>query len=160
MRTLLALLMTLSAGAAAPDSLAGQPRPSPTEFLRRILRLPDLAAFKTAEVDLKGDGRREIIAYPSDRRLCGSGGCTTFILAPSGASYRVMMRATVVWLPIRRLASSSHGWRDIGVMVGGGGITHPYEAALRFDGRRYPSNPTVPPAIRLRRVEGEVLLAR
>jgi len=57
------------------------------------------------------------------------------------------------------LRTKSHGWRDIGVMVQGGGIIQEYEAALRFDGRTYPTNPTVPPATPLARTTGKILIA-
>jgi hypothetical protein len=39
-----------------------------------------------------------------------------------------------------------HGWHNLGVWVGGGGIQPGYEAELRFDGKKYPGNPSVPPA--------------
>jgi hypothetical protein len=44
------------------------------------------------------------------------------------------------------LKTKSHGWHDITVWVQGGGIQPGYEAFLFFDGKRYPNNPTVPPA--------------
>jgi hypothetical protein len=67
---------------------------------------------------------------------------------------------TLANLPIRRLATSSRGWSDIGVYVSGGGIIQGYEAVLRFDGRRYPGNPTVAPAFRGRKgAPGLVLIS-
>jgi hypothetical protein len=68
------------------------------------------------------------------------------------------MWASIVQLPIRLLPTSTRGWRDIGVTVAGGGINPGYMARLRFDGRRYPSNPSVPPAIPMRRTTGKVLI--
>jgi hypothetical protein len=56
------------------------------------------------------------------------------------------MEATVVNPPIRVLNTTTNGWKDLAVTVSGGGVTRPYEARLRFDGVRYPANPTVPPA--------------
>jgi|HubBroStandDraft_3_1064219.scaffolds.fasta_scaffold184111_2 hypothetical protein len=51
------------------------------------------------------------------------------------------------WLPnIDFLDSKCSGWHDLGVWVQGGGIQPGYEASLSFNGKEYPSNPTVPPA--------------
>jgi hypothetical protein len=65
----------------------------------------------------------------------------------------VVTKTTVTRPPIQVLASKSNGWHDIAVRVAGGGIANGYDAELSFDGRKYPSNPTVPPA---RRVAEEV----
>ena len=80
--------------------------------------------------------------------FCGSGGCKTLILQRHGEGYRTVMSATITWPPIRVLETRTHGWRDIGVTVAGGGINPPYEALMRFDGKRYPSNPSMEPAAR------------
>jgi hypothetical protein len=79
----------------------------------------------------------------------------------NGTSYKVISHTTIVRLPIRALRTRTNGWRDIGVFVQGGGIQPGYEAALPFDGAKYPSNPTVPPARRLsKEVAGEVLIPK
>jgi hypothetical protein len=116
------------------------------------------SSYKRADADLDGDGRSEAFLYLTDGDYCGSGGCTLVVLAPKGSSYRVVLRSTVTQLPIRVLPTSTRGWRDIGVTVAGGGITRPYVARLRFNGNRYPGNPTVPPAIRLKQPSGKILI--
>ena len=144
-RTLaLVLVMSVVAGTAVD---AKQPNPDVSRYLRDRFHLPDAPSYKLAEVDLNGDGRPESIVYLTDQQFCGSGGCNLYFLSPVSGGYRLLMRATIVQLPVRLLPSSSHGWRDIGVTVSGGGIDHPYEAALEFDGHRYPSNPSMPPAV-------------
>lgn len=125
-------------------------------FVRQSL---ELSNYKRANVDLNSDRRPEAVIYATDKSRCGSGGCTLYILSTQGSGFRVVMRSTVTQLPIRLLSTSSNGWRDIGVTVLGGGITSPYTARLRFNGRRYPSNPTVAPAIPLARPAGRVLIA-
>lgn len=117
-----------------------------------------VSSYKRADADLNGDGRKEIFVYVTDPGYCGSGGCTLLILSPQGTGYRVVLRSTVTQLPISLLPTSTRGWRDLGVTVSGGGITQPYMARLRFAGHRYPSNPTVPPAIPLNRPAGKVLI--
>jgi hypothetical protein len=101
-----------------------------------------------AFVDLNNDGIQEAIVYVLGD-WCGSGGCTTFILERQDASYRVVSKITITQLPIRVLVNRSHGWRSIGVGVQGGGIQPGYEAELRFDGKSYPTNPSVAPAQRM-----------
>ena len=117
------------------------------------------ATYSAAFIDLKDDGTQEAIVYLIGPRWCGSGGCSTLILTPQGSSYRVITKTTVTQPPIRVLSTKTNGWHDLGVWVQGGGIQPGYEARLRFNGRKYPSNPSVPPAQRLRKkVEGRVVV--
>lgn len=117
------------------------------------------ATYSAAFIDLKDDGTQEAIVYLIGPRWCGSGGCSTLILTPQGSSYRVITKTTVTQPPIRVLSTKTNGWHDLGVWVQGGGAQPGYEARLRFNGRKYPSNPTVPPAQRLpKKVEGRVVV--
>src|SRR5580700_5307584 len=45
--------------------------------------------YSAAFVDLKGEGKREVIVYVTGDFFCGSGGCTTLILTPKDSSYSV-----------------------------------------------------------------------
>jgi hypothetical protein len=102
---------------------------------------------------------KEVIVYLSGRGWCGSGGCVMLILAPEGETYRVVTKTTVTRLPIRVLTTKSNGWHDISVEVAGGGIQPGYEAELSFDGKSYPSNPTVTPAHRSNgKVQGRTVI--
>jgi hypothetical protein len=115
--------------------------------------------YSSAFVDLKDDGTEEVIVYVSGRTWCGSGGCTMLILAPEGTSYRVVTRTTITRPPIRILNTKSNGWHDISVVVVGGGIAGS-EAVLPFDGKTYPSNPSVPPARRsFEKIQGETVIS-
>ena len=137
--------------------------PGAEESLRGFLQSMDddkttryVAAFR----DLNGDGTPEAIVYLISNGWCGSGGCNTLILARDGGSWKVVTNITITRPPIRVLKNSSNGWRSIGVWVQGGGIQPGYEAELRFDGKTYPRNPTVPPAQRTAgQVEGEVVVS-
>jgi hypothetical protein len=116
--------------------------------------------YVAAFVDLRDDGTQEVVVYITGREWCGSGGCVMIVLAPMGSSYKVIAETTITKLPIRVLSTKSHGWHDIAVRVQGGGILHPYEAKLSFDGRKYPGNPSVPPAKRLtQRVTGPEVIS-
>ena len=124
-----------------------------------------LTRYSVALADLNGDGRPEALIYAmataesdSGSDLCGSGGCDLNILALSKTGYRQVSSISITRPPIRVLTTVTHGWHDIGVLVGGGGIIPGYEARLRFNGITYPSNPTVLQAIRLRGVAGKVVI--
>ncbi len=115
--------------------------------------------YFAALVDLNGDGAPEAIVYLSDGGWCGSGGCTTLILARTDSGFRLVTKVTVTRPPIRVLAGTSHGWHDIAVWVRGGGILKGYEAELRFDGKTYPNNPSMRPALHLAgRVAGRIVV--
>ena len=57
-----------------------------------------------------------------------------------------MADMSVSRLPVYRLDTFSDGWADLGVTMGGGGAQSGV-ARLRFDGTRYPSNPTTEPLL-------------
>ena len=124
-----------------------------------------LTRYRVALSDLNRDGHSEALIYAmatSDGRgnadLCGSGGCNLYVLSLTQAGYREVSNTAITQLPIRVLPSISHGWHDLGVQVAGGGIVPGYEARLGYDGHGYPSNPSVPPAIRLKGNIGTVLI--
>ncbi len=130
-------LATLALLSTAPTPLPAAAR----DYVRDVLRVE---TYQSAQADLNGDKKPEILVYATGRETCGSGGCNLYILSPEGRSYQVVLRASVTQLPVRRLASVTRGWRDIGVFVSGGGA-EPHEARLRFNGKRYPGNPSMAP---------------
>ena len=115
--------------------------------------------YRCAIVDLKDDGTQEAIVYLTNDGWCGSGGCTTLILAPKDSTYEVVTKIMITRLPIRVLATKSHGWHDIAVRVQGGGVLRAYEAALSFNGKSYPISPASHRARRLtEKVAGKVVV--
>jgi hypothetical protein len=117
--------------------------------------------YFAAFVHLRDDDTQQVIVYLIGRAWCGTGGCLTLILVPKDSSYAVITEMTVVQLPIRVLDTKSSGWHDLGVWVKGGGIQPGYEARLSFNGKEYPSNPTVPPSQPLTaKVSGKVVVPR
>ena len=155
----LATFLGTAANAADPPGVA------------KFVQNHKLVRYTAAFSDLDGDGQPEALIYAlamaddsrtpetiKEANLCGSGGCVLYILSLTPSNYRVITKTTIVKLPVRIMSSISHGWHDLGVQVSGGGITPGYEARLRFDGRSYPSNPSMPPAIPLKHVSGNVLI--
>lgn len=145
-----------------------QPKPAPPEdsvktflraYVKNLVSEDKTTRYLHKLADLNGDGEKEAIVYLMGRDWCGSGGCNTLILRRDGASWKVVSKITITHPPIRVLSGTSHGWHSISVWVQGGGIQPGYEAELRFDGRIYPENPSVPPARRLSpKVAGETVI--
>jgi hypothetical protein len=115
--------------------------------------------YAAAFTSLSNHGRPEVVVRLSEGGWCGSGGCTTLVLADEGETFKVVSKITITQLPIRVLDSTSHGWRDLGVTVSGGGVQKPYEATLSYDGRTYPANPSVLPARPYSPQTGRILLS-
>jgi hypothetical protein len=111
-------------------------------------------------VDLNADGNFEAIVHLVGPSICGTGGCNTLILQPARGGYRLVSNITVTNTPIIVSAQRTRGWNDLIFYVVGGGITHGYYVALRFNGRAYPDNPTVVAPLGPRaRVAGKAYLA-
>ena len=127
-------------------------------YLRTLFK-EKAARYIAAFPDLNGDGKSEAVVYLISDDVCGSGGCDTLVLAPTGSSWRVVTTITISNPPIVALPARSYGWHNIGVRVQGGGIRSGYETELRFNGKSYPRNPSVPTAQRLKgNPAGEVLI--
>jgi hypothetical protein len=98
--------------------------------------------------DLNDDGRDETIVHIAGPMVCGTGGCVTAVFTQGPAGPELVAWISVNRPPVIVAESSSNGWRDLIVRVSGGGIIPGYAARLRYDGKTYPSNPTVLPAER------------
>jgi hypothetical protein len=111
-------------------------------------------------VDLNADGNFEAIVHLVGQAICGTGGCNTLILQPARNGYRVVSTIGLTNTPIIVSQQRTRGWSDLVVYVSGGGITRGYYVALRFDGRTYPENPTVQPALSTRtRITGKAYVS-
>ncbi len=146
---------------AMPPSLPSEPLKA---YLRNYLTLggrvpPDTSTKITAARVKAENGEPEEVVYVSGQRWCGSGGCTLLILMPSGSSFKLLGKVTLVQLPVRLLSSMRNGRPDIGVTVQGGGVQAGYEAVLSFNGESYPRNPSLPPARKSTAVQGKVIIA-
>jgi putative lipoprotein len=97
---------------------------------------------RDAQVDLDGDGRKDLLMLLEDRNWCGSGGCTLLVFHHGERGYDLVTRASPVQLPVAISPRVHSGWHDLLVGVGGGG-TVAGTVALQFNGSGYPSNPTL-----------------
>jgi hypothetical protein len=115
--------------------------------------------FAARSVKLTNSSRRQVVVYVSGSMICGTGGCPTLILEPVGESFKTIGDLSITRPPIRLLKTSTRGWRDLSVLVAGGGILPGYEALIPFNGHHYADNPSVRPARRLReRVDGKIII--
>jgi hypothetical protein len=158
-RLLLTLLLSLLASpltAQAPSAERSLHAFLQTSFADARQNYPE-TTYVAGFADLNGDGRAEVLVSLYSGMFCGSGGCALYIYTPAGASWRQVAELTIVNAPVRMLATRSHGWHDLAVMVRGGGFERPGEARISFDGRTYASNPSLAPALR-RGTRGRVLI--
>ena len=146
--------------AQAAGSLAARPADREEDIRHFLLQeYPDAAPMQYALAwhDLDGDGADEAIVHVVSSYFCGTGGCNTLVLTPAGPMWSKVAEISVSRTPVTVLDSSTNGWKDITVAVGGGGGASG-NALLKFDGTAYPDNPTVEPAT-MTEETGTVLLA-
>ncbi|XWK90197.1 MAG: hypothetical protein U7127_09145 [Phormidium sp.] len=97
-------------------------------------------------LDLNGDNRPEVIVYLVGSYVCGSGGCNALIYTPKGQDYQLISRHTLVNPPILVTPQRNSGWKNLVFLTSGGGTKREYNL-MRFNGRTYPLNPSVQPAV-------------
>ena len=98
------------------------------------------------KVDLNRDGKLDAIVLVSGDSVCGTGGCEVLIFKGDGKNYSLITEMSVSHPPVFVGRTKTKGWSDLLMEVYGGGIK-PYFASLKFDGKTYPENPTVEPAL-------------
>jgi hypothetical protein len=147
------LSLLIAPGTSSPQATSSSQEASLKNFLQKTFKTSSSDSgtkYLSAFVNLNGDGRQEAIVYLLGPNSCGSGGCNLFVLAPAERSFKVITEMTITRTPIRVLTTKTNGWYDLSVHVQGGGIQPGYDAKLSFNGKKYPSNPSVPPAHKLR----------
>lgn len=125
--------------------LANSGNPKTAELVAKVLRerLKDrldnteteYRKFSFYEADLNGDGNKEIFVGLNTIPFCGSGGCSAYLLSSQG---QVITYFTVVGFPFEIRKEKTNGWADLVVASDG-------QRLLQFNGKKYPSNPSVAP---------------
>lgn len=100
----------------------------------------ELPKFRHASVDLNDDHELDAVVLLLGPSWCGSGGCTLLVLQGHEGKFTVRSTASVTLEPIRQALEQRHGWNSLVVHSRGRG-----EVLLRFDGKKYPSNPSRQP---------------
>lgn len=133
--------------AAKPGVSAPAAANDPAEaWVKAVYGDEDVLMYKSGSFDLDSDGVDEVLVYPAGPMLCGSGGCNLVVLQKSGDAWTKISELSVTQLPVGVLDTRTNGWRDLWVTVAGGGLPAT-TMKLSFDGKSYPANPTVPPAV-------------
>ncbi|MBA4153827.1 hypothetical protein [Flavobacterium sp.] len=91
------------------------------------------------EFDLNEDEKKEIFVGLIGSYFCGTGGCTQYILDYNGI---VISKFTVSDYPIVIDTNKSNGWRNLFIPSGG------KNRILKFNGKSYPSNPSLEPELK------------
>lgn len=95
--------------------------------------------FIYSEYDLNQDGKKETFIGLTGGYFCGSGGCTALLLADNGD---LITKFTVAEYPFTISTSATNNWKDI--LIESAGKQH----LLKFDGKTYPSNPSIQPEVK------------
>lgn len=98
------------------------------------------------KVDLNADGKTDAVVFVSGEQFCGSGGCRILILKNNGRNYQLTTEMSVSRPPIWVARTKTKGWNDLLFFNSGGGI-EAYYSLLKFNGKTYPTNPTIEPAL-------------
>lgn len=96
--------------------------------------------FAFFSYDLNDDGKKEVLVALTGPYFCGSGGCSPLILDDKG---KVITQFSVSEYPIVVNTVKTKGWKDL--YIYSAGKFH----IIKFDGKKYPSNPSVQPVEKL-----------
>lgn len=111
------------------------------------------------KIDLNGDEAPETFVYVVGSILSGTGGDTAFIFAGQEDDYKLVSDIALVQNPVIVSTDKTNGWNDLIMRVAGGGI-EPFYAQLKFDGEKYPQNPSDQPEVEEDTViEGTAIIA-
>jgi len=98
--------------------------------------------YKHAFADLNDDGIDDAVVLITDNQYCGSGGCTFVVFQGVAGGFKVVSSSTVTREPILQLPEKKKGWHTLSVLVAGGGAKSE-QVVLRFNGKKYPGNPSM-----------------
>ena len=96
--------------------------------------------FQHAFADLDGDGVFDAVVLMAGADWCGSGGCNMFVFRGTQSGFTFISSSTITSQPIRVSAEKNFGWKTLIVSSQGTG-----DVFMRFDGKRYPLNPSLQP---------------
>jgi hypothetical protein len=139
-KMLLYLLGTLLFLSATP-ALAGD-IPALEKAIKAWTKESTIPTYKYAFVDLNDDGIDDAVVLITDNQYCGSGGCSFVIFRGVAGGFKLVSSSTITREPILLLPEKEKGWHTLSVFVAGGGAK-PGQVMMRFNGKKYPGNPSM-----------------
>lgn len=106
----------------------------------------DQVRYYYNRIDLDGDDQPETFVYLVGPAVCGSGGCSALIFKSQDDDYELVSRFTLVRNPVIVSQNKTNGWNDMIMQVSGGGVES-FFAQIKYDGEKYPLNPSVQPKV-------------
>jgi len=100
--------------------------------------------YKHAFADLNDDGIDDAVIIITDNQYCGSGGCSSVIFQGVAGGFKLVSSSTITREPILLLTEKKKGWHTLSVFVAGGGAKAG-QVMMRFNGKKYPGNPSTQP---------------
>jgi hypothetical protein len=113
--------------------------------------------FVTRRADLNNDGRSELLVWVPTIGYGGTSGYPLLIFRNEKRGLRLVSKLEQVWTPLIILRTSSHGWHDIVMQAGGGGVPMEY-FVFRHNGKDYPEDSARP--IKPNQIRGQWLIGR
>lgn len=115
----------------------------------------DLPNYEVAYFDLNGDSVQDAFIYLNDRDWCGSGGCTSLIFLGTTDGFKFRSKLTITNKPVIVSPNKTNGWFDLIVSTGGIG-----QVVLKFNGSKYPGNPSMQPKATEQQLNGATTILR
>ncbi|WP_330396824.1 hypothetical protein [Anaeromicrobium sediminis] len=119
----------------------------------------DKVRYYYNRIDLDGDNVPETFVYLVGPSVCGTGGCSAAIFKDVDGEYELLSKFTLVNNPIIVSNNKTNGYKDLVMYVSGGGI-EAFCGEMKFDGTKYPQNPSLQPKLKPgTKVEGVAIIA-
>ena len=118
---------------------------------------PANSQYEFTRIDLDGDGRREglVLLQSPHQAWCMDYGCTMYIFRAHDEGFSYLSEVSPVRGPLVVMDTRTNGWRDIIAYVSGRSGWDAKNVALRYDGKSYPAQPALQPAIAVNLLEAD-----
>jgi heat shock protein HslJ len=110
--------------------------PDYTQEAVEIMGETGRARYLYSRVDLNGDGRDEVLAYPLGSLFCGTGGCNILLFTETEGGLSLVNDFPISRTPVVVSPEKTEGWHDLFKPESGGGAPPSY-VRYAFDGTRY-----------------------
>lgn len=117
----------------------------------------DASAFRSAFIDLNGDGNDDALVYLQSPMFCGSGGCSLQVYQGGPDGFTLDSDISLARNPIIVADTATDGWRDLVMQVSGGGA-EPKNVVMQHSADGYPGNPSMIDAAGYGPFEGDSVL--